>query len=245
VLGGYAIRRLDQLLGGRIYSALLDSLLVSGSAAVCAVGLALVLAYAARVSRQPIVSLTGKIASFGYAIPGTVLALGVLIPFAALDNAINAVTRQYFDVSVGLILTGSGFAIVYACTIRFLTMAEGSIESGFQKLSPHLDMAARTLGRNTGQTFHSVLLPLMKPAVVAAFLLVFVDTLKELSATLLLRPFNFNTLATLVYEDASRGRVEEASVAALIIIIAGIIPVIFVSRAMIDNGNRIRPYIRR
>ena len=207
--------------------------------------LAFVLAYAARVSRQPIVSLAGKIASFGYAVPGTVLALGVLIPLASLDNSINSVTREYFGVSVGLILTGSGLAIVYACSIRFLTMAEGSIESGFHKLSPHLDMASRTLGRNAGQTLRSVLFPMMKPAVVTAALLVFVDTLKELSATLLLRPFNFNTLATLVYEDASRARVEEASVGALIIIIAGILPVIFVSRTMIDNGNRFRPFIRR
>ncbi|MEX3007084.1 ABC transporter permease [Hoeflea sp. TYP-13] len=245
VLGGYAVKRLDQLLDARIYSALFDSLLVASATAVCTVLLAFVLAYAARVSRQPIVSLTGKIASFGYAIPGTVLALGVLIPLAALDNSINAVTRDYFGFSVGLILTGSGLAIVYACSIRFLTMAEGSVESGFQKLSPHLDMAARTLGRNAGQTLRSVLLPMMKPAVVTAALLVFVDTLKELSATLLLRPFNFNTLATLVYEDASRARVEEASVGALIIIIAGIVPVIFVSRSMIDNGNKFRPYVQR
>ena len=245
VLGSYAVKRLDQLLDGRIYSALIDSLLVSSATALCTVLLAFVLAYAARVSRQRFVSMTGKIASFGYAIPGTVLALGVLIPLSALDGAINDFTRGHFGFSVGLLLTGSGLAIVYACSIRFLTMAEGSIESGFQKLSPHLDMASRTLGRSAGQTLRTVLLPMMKPAVVTAALLVFIDTLKELSATLLLRPFNFNTLATLVYEDASRARVEEASVAALIIIIAGIVPVIFVSRSMIDNGNRFRAFIRR
>ncbi|WP_136659662.1 iron ABC transporter permease [Nitratireductor sp. XY-223] len=245
VMGSYAVKRFEQLLDGRIYSALMDSLMVSSATAVCTVLLAFALAYAARVSRQRFVSLTSKIASFGYAIPGTVLALGVLIPFSALDGAINTFTRDNFDFSVGLIFTGSGIAIIYACSIRFLTMAEGSIESGFQKLSPHLDMAARTLGRSAGQTFWSVLLPVMKPAVVTAALLVFIDTLKELSATLLLRPFNFNTLATLVYEDASRARVEEASVAALIIIIAGIVPVIFLSRSMIDNGNRFRGLIRR
>ncbi|WP_419909754.1 ABC transporter permease [Hoeflea sp.] len=245
VLGRYAIKRLDQLLDGRIYSALIDSLAVASATAVCTVLLAFVLAYAARVSRQSFVSMTGKIASFGYAIPGTVLALGVLIPLSALDGAINDFTRSYFGISVGLLLTGSGLAIVYACSIRFLTMAEGSIESGFQKLSPHLDMASRTLGRSAGQTLRTVLIPMMKPAVVAAMLLVFIDTLKELSATLLLRPFNFNTLATLVYEDASRARVEEASVAAFIIILAGIIPVIFLSRSMINNGNRFRAYIRR
>ncbi|MCY6382345.1 ABC transporter permease [Hoeflea prorocentri] len=245
ILGGYAFKRLDQLLDSRIYSALADSLMVSSATALCTVLLAFVLAYAARVSRQPLVSLTGKIASFGYAVPGTVLALGVLIPLASLDTAINTFTRNTFGFGVGLILTGSGLAIIYACSIRFLTMAEGSIESGFHKLSPHLDMAARTLGRNARETFSTILLPMMKPAVVTAALLVFVDTLKELSATLLLRPFDFNTLATLVYEDASRARVEEASVAAFIIILAGILPVILVSRSMIDNGNRFRAFIRR
>tara|TARA_R110000751_G_scaffold8822_2_gene33996 strand:- start:83063 stop:84763 length:1701 start_codon:yes stop_codon:yes gene_type:complete len=240
VLGGYAIRRLDQLFDSRIYLALLDSLLVSSATALCTVVLAFVLAYAARVSRQPIVSLTGKIASFGYAIPGTVLALGVLVPLAAVDNWINAITRGNFGFSVGLLLTGSGLAIVYACSIRFLTMAEGSIESGFQKLSPHLDMAARTLGCNANQTLRGVLLPMMKPAVITAALLVFVDTMKELSATLLLRPFNFNTLATLVYEDASRARVEDASVAALIIVLVGIVPVIVASRSMINNAGKFR-----
>ena len=229
VLGSYAVSRLDQLMSGRIYWALFDSLAVSSATALVTVVLAFVLAYAARISRGPAVSLAAQIASFGYAVPGTVLAIGVLIPLAALDNWINGLTQSFFGVTVGLILTGSGLAIVYACSIRFLTMAEGSIESGFHKLSPHLDMAARTLGRNASQTFYSVLLPMMRPAVITAALLVFVDTMKELSATLLLRPFNFNTLATLVYEDASRARVEDASVAALIIVVAGIIPVILVS----------------
>ncbi len=240
VLGRYAVKRLDQLLGERIYYALFDSLVVSSATAICTVALAFVLAYAARVSRSPLIALTGRIASFGYAIPGTVLAIGVLVPLAALDNRINVLTEGLFGVSVGLLLTGSGLAIVYACSIRFLTMAEGSVDSGFQKLSPHLDMAARTLGRNASQTFRSVLLPMMRPAVITAALLVFVDTMKELSATLLLRPFNFNTLATLVYEDASRARVEDASVAALIIVAVGIFPVILVSRSLVANGNRTR-----
>jgi iron(III) transport system permease protein len=240
VLAGYALKRLDQLLTDRIYLALFDSLVVSSATALCTVALAFVLAYAARISSGPLIALAGRIASFGYAIPGTVLAVGVLIPLAALDNWINAVTSAHLGVSVGLLITGSGLAIVYACSIRFLTMAEGAIDSGFQKLSPHLDMAARTLGRNANQTFHAVLLPMMRPTVITAALLVFVDTMKELSATLLLRPFNFNTLATLVYEDASRARVEDASVAALIIVAAGIIPVILVSHSLDRNGNRFR-----
>jgi iron(III) transport system permease protein len=113
-----------------------------------------------------------------------------------------------------------------------MAMAEGNLDAGFQKLSPHLDMAARALGRNRRQTLWSVLLPNMHPALLTAALFVFIETMKELSATILLRPFNFNTLATLVYEDASRARIEDSSVAAIIIILAGLVPVALVSRSL-------------
>jgi len=191
-----------------------------------------VLAYAVRTERSRLTAGASRLASLGYGIPGTVLGIGVLIPLARLDNLMDGALRSAFGVSSGLLLSGTGFAIVYAATVRFLTMAEGTIDAGFQKLSPHLDMAARTLGRNAWQTFRQVLLPNMRPAVLTAALLVFIETLKELSATILLRPFNFNTLATLVYEDASRSKVQDASVAAIIIILAGLIPVILVSRSL-------------
>ncbi len=232
VLGDYAMRRLDQFLAPRLLSALANSVLVSGLTALATVLLGFVLAYAARSGRSRITDIAARLASFGYGVPGTVLAIGVLFPIAALDNAIDAQIRAFFGISTGLLMTGTGFAIVYACTVRFLTMAEGTLEAGFQKLSPHLDMAARALGRTSGQTLRSVLLPMMRPAVLTAALLVFIETMKELSATIMLRPFNFNTLATLVYEDASRARVEDASVAAMIIVIAGMVPVILVSRSL-------------
>ncbi|RVQ65103.1 iron ABC transporter permease [Sinorhizobium medicae] len=232
VLGDYAMRRLDQFLAPRLLSALANSVLVSGLTALATVLLGFVLAYAARSGRSRITDIAARLASFGYGVPGTVLAIGVLFPIAALDNAIDAQMRAFFGISTGLLMTGTGFAIVYACTVRFLTMAEGTLEAGFQKLSPHLDMAARALGRTSGQTLRSVLLPMMRPAVLTAALLVFIETMKELSATIMLRPFNFNTLATLVYEDASRARVEDASVAAVIIVIAGMVPVILVSRSL-------------
>lgn len=232
VLGDYAMRRLDQFLAPRLLSALANSVLVSGLTALATVLLGFVLAYAARSGRSRITDIAARLASFGYGVPGTVLAIGVLFPIAALDNAIDAQMRAFFGISTGLLMTGTGFAIVYACTVRFLTMAEGTLEAGFQKLSPHLDMAARALGRTSGQTLRSVLLPMMRPAVLTAALLVFIETMKELSATIMLRPFNFNTLATLVYEDASRARVEDASVAAMIIVIAGMVPVILVSRSL-------------
>ena len=236
VMGGFALRRLDGFLEPRLIKALWNSALVSSSAAILTVILAFVLSYAARTDRSRLATGASRLAWLGYGIPGTVRGIGVLIPLAAFDNAFDGFLRAYLGISTGLLLSGTGFAIVYAYTVRFLTMAEGTIDAGFQKLSPHLDMASRTLGRSGLQTLREVLLPNLRPAVLTAALLVFIETLKELSATILLRPFNFNTLATLVYEDASRGMAQDSSVAALIIILAGLIPVILVSRSL-DAGN--------
>lgn len=232
VLGGFAARRLDHLMDKKLLHALGTSIMVASLTALFAVCLGFLLAYASRSARSGLVKFAARIAAFGYGVPGTVLALGVLFPFAAFDNALDAWTRQWLGLSTGLLLTGTGFAIVYALTVRFLTMAEGGVDSGFHKLSPHLDMAARTLGRTRLQALVSVLLPNLRPAILTAALLVFIETLKELPATILLRPFNFNTLATLVYEDASRSKVEDASIAALIIILAGLIPAVIVSRSL-------------
>jgi iron(III) transport system permease protein len=232
VLGGYAARRLEQFASTRLLSALWNSVFVSASTALVAVLLAFLLAYAARTTRSRLNAAAGRFASFGYGVPGTVLAMGVLIPLANFDNAVDAFLRAQFGISTGLLLSGTGFAIIYACTVRFLTMAEGTIDAGFHKLSPHLDMAARTLGRTSSQTLWSVLLPMMRPATLTAALLVFIETMKELSATIMLRPFNFNTLATLVYEDASRAKVEDAGVPAIIIVAVGLIPVFLVSRSL-------------
>ncbi|MFN7024650.1 MAG: ABC transporter permease [Pseudorhizobium sp.] len=232
VLGVFSLRRLGNFFDPRLLDAFFNSVVVSSAAALAAVVLGFILAFAARGNRSPGPAFAGRVASLGYGIPGTVLAIGVLIPLAGLDNAVDGFLRNHLGVSTGLLLSGSGFAIVYACTVRFMTMAEGTLEAGFQKLSPHLDMAARTLGRNQAQTLRTVLLPNMRPAILIAALLVFIETMKELSATILLRPFNFNTLATLVYEDASRAKIEDSSVAAMIIIAAGLIPVLLVSRSI-------------
>lgn len=232
VLGGFALKRLDSYLDPRLQSALSNSIFVSLGTALIAVILGFLLSYAARCDRSSGTAVAGRIASLGYGVPGTVLAIGVLIPLATFDNALDGFLRSQFGISTGLLLSGSGFAIIYACTARFMTMAEGTLDAGFQKVSPHLDMAARTLGRTQNQTLSSVLLPNMRPAIMIAGLLVFIETMKELSATMLLRPFNFNTLATLVYEDASRAKIEDASVPAMIIIAAGLIPVLLVSRSL-------------
>ena len=232
MLLSYASRRLELLSDPRLSKALWHSITVSGTAALATVTLGFLLAYASRTEKRKLAGLTGRIASLGYGMPGTVLAIGVLMPLASFDNAFDALMRSQFGISTGLLLSGTGFAIFYACTVRFLTMAEGTVEAGFQKLSPHLDMAARTLGRSRAQTLFGVLLPNMRPAILTAALFVFVESMKELSATILLRPFNFNTLATLIYEDASRAQIENASIASLIIVLVGLIPVIIVSRSL-------------
>ena len=232
VLGGYAIKRLPLLMEPRLLNALGHSLMVAGMAALVTVVLGFTLAWHARAHQGRLVKGYGRLASLGYGVPGTVLAIGVLFPLASLDNTVDGFFRANFGFGTGLLLSGTGFAIVYACMVRFMAMAEGTIDAGFHKLSPHLDMAARTLGRTGPQTLVSILIPNMRPAILTGALLVFIETLKELSATILLRPFNFNTLATLVYEDASRAKVEDASVPALIIILAGLVPVLLVSRSI-------------
>lgn len=232
VLGGYAVKRLDVLFTARVADALWTTVLIGLLTAAISVTLAFGLAYSARAGRSRLTAFAARSATLGYAVPGTVLAIGVLIPLATLDNALSGVVRSWFGTNPGLILSGTMFAIVYALTARFLTMADGTVEAGFHKLPVSLDHAARTLGRTGPQTVRTVLMPIMRPAVLTAALLVFIETIKELSATILLRPFNFNTLATLVYEDASRSQVPDAAVPALIIVLAGLVPVVMVSRTL-------------
>ena len=236
VMAGYAVKRLDGFASHRLLAALSNTIMVSAGAALVATLAGFLLAYSIRHGGTRTARGANRLAAFGYGVPGTVLAIGVLIPLAGLDNLISSFTKANFGVSAGLLLSGTGFAIVYASAVRFLTMAEGNVAAGFDKLSPNLDWAARTLGRTRGGALREVLLPMMRPATLTAALLVFIETSKEISATILLRPFNFNTLATLVYEDASRSQVAAASVPSVIIILAGLVPVIVVSR-LLDKGR--------
>jgi iron(III) transport system permease protein len=239
VLGGYAIKRLGALSDPKLLKALAHSVEVSASAALITLACGFAFAYVQRVNTSPIARSASRLGSLGYGIPGTVLAIGVLLPLAALDNAMDGFLRSHLNYSTGLLLSGTAFAIIYAHSVRFMTLAEGNIDAGLQKLSPHVDMAARTLGRTRFQTLVHVLLPNIRPAAITAALLVFIESLKELPATIMLRPFNFNTLATLVYEDASRSRVQDAALPALIIIAAGLIPVLLVSRSLDDRHGAI------
>jgi iron(III) transport system permease protein len=209
-----------------------NSLLLATLAAATAVAVALILAYARRVAPSRFVRSAGRVAALGYAVPGTVLAIGLLIPLAGIDNQIDAFTRSTFGVSTGLLLSGSLFALTLAYVIRFLAVALAPIEAGLGRVSTNLDAAARTLGESALSVLWRVHLPLLVPPLGAAALLVFVDSMKELPATLLLRPFNFETLATHVYSLASIEQLEQASLGALTIVLVGLAPVLLLHEAI-------------
>jgi iron(III) transport system permease protein len=232
VLGRHAFAHFREAFADGFIPAAINSVLVAGAVAFVAVLLSLALAYASRVSRQGLVPTAIRLAGMGYALPGTVLAIGVLIPFALFDNWVDALAKSYFGLGTGLILSGTLFALVFALTTRFLTVALGNIEAGLQKVSPNLDAAARTLGETPLSALRRVHVPLLLPAMGAAGLLVFVDAMKELPATLLLRPFNFDTLATYVYGLTALEQFERAALGALAIVLVGLVPVLLLHRTV-------------
>ena len=230
ILGTYSLRRFGEGLDGIILHAAFNSILVATISAIIATGIAYGVIQYARLSRNKRVATTGRIASLGYAVPGTVLAIGLLIPLASFDNWLDAALRTNFNISSGLLLSGSIGILVYAYVLRFLAISYGTVETGFGRVSPHIDLVARSLGRTPSQVATQIHTPIMKTVLAVSFLLVFVDSMKELSATLLLRPFNFETLSTYIYDRASQSALEEASFAALIIVVIGLAPVYLVSR---------------
>lgn len=231
MLADRASRRLDSLMTGDFFQIVWNSFSLAAAAALLTVLISVALAYALRLNNHGPLKAAVRLASIGYAIPGTVLAIGILIPLAGFDNFLDARMEAWFGINTGLLLLGSGTGLVYAYVVRFLAVSYGQVEGGFGRISPHLDMAARTLGRNTGQTLTQVHLPMLKPVLLSAALLSFVDCMKELPATVLLRPFNFNTLATTVFEAASREAFEEAALPSLAIVLVGLIPVIYLARS--------------
>ena len=209
-----------------------NSFLLAGVGAVLVVSAAIVLAYALRLHPTRATRMAVRVASAGYAVPGAVLAIGVLLPLAAFDHAIGSWAKQHLGISVGLIFTGSLAAVAYAYLTRFLTISFNAVEASLGKITYSMDFAARSLGRTPGATLLQVHLPIMRGTLLTAAILVFVDVLKELPATLVLRPFNFDTLATKTYDLASDERLAEAAGPALAIGLVGILPVYLLSRAI-------------
>ena len=198
---------------------------------------------ALRYTKRPAIAGCVNIAGIGYAVPGTVLALGLLSPLVLVDNALDALSRATTGQGIGLLLTGSAAALVIAYVIRFLAIAIGFAQAGFARIALEFDDVARMLGAGPGTLARTIHLPLARPAIWGAALLVFVDCLKELPATLLLRPLNVETLSTHIYQFATRGSFEQGSLAALIIVAVGILPVVRITRYMdaTTPHNGVRP----
>lgn len=208
----------------------LNSLWLSSTAALVAVAVALFINYSRRLRGGPLMVFATRIASLGYAVPGAVLAVGILIPFAAFDNVLDTFLRHQLGISSGLLLSGTVIAVLFAYIVRFLMVAVGQIESSLDKVPLSVDMAARTLGYGAGETMIHYHIPLIRGGMLTALIVVFVDCMKELPATLILRPFGFETLATHVYHYASDEMLGEAALGSLTIIVVGVLPVLLLSR---------------
>jgi len=199
------------------------------TAALC-LGAALLLVLAKARAKSRFASAAIRIATLGYALPGALLAVGLLTPLGALDAGLTRFARDELGYAGGLVLTGTGIVLIYALSVRFLTVAFNTLEGGMSKIPPALDAAARSLGAAPSRVFARIHLPLLAPSGAAAAALVLIDTLRELPATLILRPFNLETLATRTYRLASDERLAEASFPALILLVAGLLPVLLLSR---------------
>jgi iron(III) transport system permease protein len=222
----------DPMWGPRFVRFALNSVAMASAAALIVVVLGLVLAYARRLSPGGATQVATGFAAFGYAMPGAVIALGVLLPLAAFDHALNAAAQRLFGVSTGLVLTGSVAALLFAYSVRFLAIGLRSIEASFAKIPPGLDEAARSLGEGRFGTLWRVQVPLLRGGMLSAAIFVFADTMKELPATLILRPFNFDTLAIRTFRLASDGRLEQAATSALVIVLVGLLPLVVLVRTM-------------
>lgn len=231
VLGYWSLTKAD-LSDGAFAELAWNSFYLAFLAALIAVGFALLLAYAGRLNPSKKVRLSIATAGMGYALPGTIIAVGVIIPFAWFDHQLIAIAKEWLGIDPGLVLSGTLAALLFAYTVRFLAVSLGSVQSGLGKIKPSLDGAARTLGCGPMQVLRRIHVPLMRSSVLTALLIVFVDVLKELPATLILRPFNFNTLAVRAFELASDERLVDAAPASLLIVAVGLLPVILLSRSI-------------
>lgn len=211
------------------FELLKHSLTLAGITALLAVAIALILSYSRRLIGGKTIRSSVQAVSMGYAIPGAVVAVGVMIPFAWFDNTLDTFMREHFNISTGLLLSGTLFAVIFAYLVRFLAVAIQTVDSGLNQISPNMDQAGRSLGYRPREILSRIHLPMLKASLLTALLLVFVDVLKELPATLILRPFNFNTLAVKTYELASDERLMDAAPYALAIVVAGLLPVILLS----------------
>ena len=228
----------DAQFGPRFVHLARNSFVLAAVTAIIAVVLAVVLGYAARLARTRLPQALNRVVGLGYAVPGSVIAVGVLIPLTRLDNWLAASWESIFGTNPGLLLTGGIAALVYAYLARFLAVALQTVESSLGKITQSMDDASRSLGFGKWATLRRVHIPMLRGSLLTASLLVFVDVMKELPATLVIRPFNFDTLATQAHTLAADERLAEASTAALIIVAVGLLPMFIISRQILKVRRR-------
>jgi iron(III) transport system permease protein len=226
--------------GARLYGLVLNTFTLAGVAALVAVAVALLLAYAGRTVKHPLVHIANRFAVLGYALPGAVIAVGILLPLGKLDNTLAACVQEQLGVKTGLLLTGSMVALIYAYVVRFLAVAFQTAEAGLTRVTLSMDDAARSLGYSPAHTLWRVHVPIISGSLATAALLVFVDVMKELPATFAMRPFNFDTLAVEAYNLAKDERIAEAAVPSLVMVTIALVPLVFLSR-QIARSRRDEP----
>lgn len=232
ILFDMMISNLDVAVDARFIQYSINTIVVALFAGVVAIFVALIMAYGVRLNPGFLTKASTRIGSMGYAIPGSVIAVGILIPFGWTDNTIDLWMRNQFGFSTGLILSGTIFALIFAYVVRFLAVAFNTVEASLGKITPQMDEAAEGMGYSFGLILRKVHMPMMSGSLFAAIMLVIVDVIKELPATLIVRPFNFDTLAVQVYRLASDERLAESSGAALAIIMVGLVPVFILSKSI-------------
>jgi iron(III) transport system permease protein len=230
VIGAHAAGNLQEWARPGLVRALSNTLFTGGMAAAVTVLAAIFLTYGVRLSGQRLPQLVLPLTTIGYAAPGAVLGVGLLIPMSGADHILADWVEGMTGRDIGLLMTGSAFAIIYAYAVRFFAIAQGSVDAALGRIPPSLPMAARSLGQSRAGALRRVTVPMIRGSVATALLLVFVDCVKELPATLLLRPFNFNTLSTRLYEKASLEQIGQAAPAALLIVIVGLTAVVLLAR---------------
>lgn len=229
-LASLAMSPAAQAAAGELGTYVGGSLRLGVAAAGLCVGAALLLAFARARSGSRVTAGAIRLATLGYAMPGALLAVGLLAPLGSIDVTLTRLARDSFGWSGGLLLTGTSALLIYALSVRFLTVAYNSVGGGMARIPPSLDAAARSLGARPSRVLARIYAPLLAPSLAGAAALVFIDTLRELPATLILRPFNLETLATRTYRLASDERLVEAAIPALILLAAGLLPVLVLNR---------------
>ena len=234
----WATQTYAQLFETAFWLLIKNTFFLAAITSVLALIFAILLAYSHRLINNQLTQLTRHLASFGYAIPGVIIAVGTLIPLAKLDNYIDAWFRLNFEFSTGLLISGTTIALIIAYLVRFMSVSLRTVESGLASVKQNMDHVSRTLGHKPLFTLRKIHIPIIRNSLLTAILIVFVEVMKELPATLILRPFNFNTLAVRAYELASDERLADASISSLTIVLVGLVPVILLTRAINKNQKK-------